>query len=77
MSPSAGYLAGDPSPIRAAVAEVDDLEGPLGDYVLLYSALAGRDDADAALSAARSRPDAAIDDGTSRSYLMAFAMSPP
>jgi endo-1,3(4)-beta-glucanase len=77
MSPSAGYLAGDPSRIRAAVAEVDNLDGPLADYVLLYSALAGREDADAALAGIRSRSGATIDDGTSRSYLMAFAMSQP
>ncbi|WP_114424083.1 glycosyl hydrolase [Nocardioides houyundeii] len=75
MSPSSGYLAGDPARIRAAVAEVDGFEGPLSDYVLMYSALAGDAEADAALSAARVRPDQAIDDAVSRTYLMAFAMS--
>ncbi|MET0859986.1 MAG: glycosyl hydrolase [Microbacterium sp.] len=75
MSPSADYLAGDPTRIRAAVAELDNFNGPLADYVLIYSALAGSHDAETALSAARTRPDHAIDDAVSRSYLMGFAMS--
>ena len=77
MSPSSGYLAGDPERIRAAVAEAGGPEpgGPLADYVLLYSALAGPDEAAAAVRAARSWPSSAIDDGLSRSYLLAYAMA--
>lgn len=77
MSPSAGYLAGAPDRIRAAVAEAGGAgnDGPLGDYVLLYSALAGRDEADAAVAAARALPASRIDDALSRSYLLAYAMS--
>ena len=78
MSPSSGYLAGDPARIRAAVAEVaevESLDGPLADYVLMYAALAGHAEAEDALSIARTWPDDAIDDAVSRSYLMGFAMS--
>ena len=78
MSPSSDYLAGDPSRIRAAVEEVGDarsLTGPLSDYVLLYSALAGDAEAQDAVLAAREWPDDAIDDALSRSYLLAFTMS--
>ena len=75
MSPSADYLAGDPDRIRAAVAEVDGFDGPLADYVLLYSALAGPREAEAALDLARARPRDEIDDGLSRTYLMGFTMS--
>ncbi|MCW2738332.1 glycosyl hydrolase [Nocardioides sp.] len=75
MSPSADYLVGDPARIRAAVAEVDGFRGPLADYVLLYSALAGGTEATAAVADARTRPEESIDDAVSRSYLMAFAMT--
>ncbi len=75
MSPSADYLAGDAARIRASLAEVDGFDGPLADYVLMYSALAGAAEADAALTEARTRPGEGIDDAVSRTYLMAFLMS--
>jgi endo-1,3(4)-beta-glucanase len=74
MSPSSSYLADDPERVAAAVAEAGST-GPLGDYVLMYSALSGAGAARAASVAARTLPEDAIDDGDSRSYLMAFTMA--
>jgi endoglucanase Acf2 len=72
-----GYLAGDSVRIGCIVAEA--LQGgpapQFADLILMYQALAGPDDAAAALEAARALPDAAIDDGNSRSHLLAFIMS--
>jgi len=77
MGPVSGYLAGDPDRIRSNVAEA--LEGgaapQFADLILMYQSLAGPDDAVAALEAARALPDAAIDDGNSRSHMLAFIMS--
>ena len=78
MSPSSSYLGGDPGRIRANVAEAtaaSGFTGPLGDYVLMYSALAGGADARRALARSRTLPAGAIDDGDSRSYLTAFLLS--
>lgn len=72
MSPSSGYLAGDPARIRSNTAEGG--RGVLGDYALMYAGLAGRADARAALRQARRLPDASIDQGDSRSYLLAHLM---
>ena len=76
MSPVSGYLADDPERIRlnltdAAPAGFDVL---FGDYLLMYSALAGSDDAAEAVAAARSLYEDRIDDGNSRSYLLAWLM---
>jgi endoglucanase Acf2 len=73
MSPSSGYLAGDPERIRANVDEAG--RGALGDYALMYAGLAGTADAEAALVQARALPDDAIDQGNSRSYLLAYLMA--
>jgi endoglucanase Acf2 len=77
MGPVSGYLAGDPDRIRSNVAEA--LEGgpapQFADLILMYQALAGPQDAATALEAARALPDTAIDDGNSRSHLLAFIMS--
>ena len=72
MSPSSGYLAGDPDRIGANVDEAGS--GPLGDYVLMYAGLAGARAQDA-LEQARALPDADIDQGNSRSYLLAYLMT--
>ena len=74
MSPTSTYLAGDPARIRANVAEATggDVDQKFGDYLLMYSALAGADDRDAAIAAAEKLPDADIDDGMSRTYLLAW-----
>jgi len=77
MGPVSGYLAGDPDRIRRNVAEA--LEGgpapQFADLILMYQSLAGAEDAVAALDAARELPASAIDDGNSRSHLLAFIMS--
>ncbi|MDN5572096.1 MAG: hypothetical protein L0G22_12730 [Propionibacteriaceae bacterium] len=77
-NPSSQYLAGDPERIRANVAEATGTGGfsqTYGDYLLMYSALAGESDRAAALQTARSLSDEFIDDGNSRTYLLAFLMS--
>jgi endo-1,3(4)-beta-glucanase len=71
------YMAGDPDRIRANLAEAapNGFDVLFGDYLLMYSALAGPEDAAAALNAARSLNEDRIDDGNSRSYLLAWLMS--
>ncbi|MGF0118232.1 glycosyl hydrolase [Promicromonospora sp. Marseille-Q5078] len=81
--PVAEYLAGDPARIRANLDEA--LAGPrddaaswdvmFGDQLLMYAALAGPDDAAAALDVARDLPDERIDDGSTRSYLLAWLLT--
>ena len=77
MSPSSAYLAGDPERIRANVAEASggNFAQQFGDYLLMYSALAGPQERDAALKAAADLPDDLIDDGLSRTYLEAWLLS--
>ncbi|MFV0453290.1 MAG: glycosyl hydrolase [Propioniciclava sp.] len=77
-SPSADHLAGDPERIRANVAEATARGGfdqTYGGYLLMYSALAGGPDREDALATARDLSDEAIDDGITRTYLLAFLMS--
>jgi len=77
MSPASGYLGGDPGRIARNIAEAapDGFDVQFGDYLLMYSALEGRAQAAPALTAARSLPAKWIDDGDSRSYLLAWIMS--
>ena len=70
MSPSSGYLAGDPDRIRTNVQEGGS--GPLADYALMYAGLAGPEDARTALEQARDLKDDGIDQGNSRSYMLAY-----
>lgn len=74
MSPTSTYLAGNPERIRANVAEGADgnVGQAFGDYILMYSALAGAEDAQQALDLAG---DAVIDDGMTRTYLLAWLYS--
>jgi hypothetical protein len=74
MGPYADYLGADPKRVRSNIAEVGE-PGQFADYILMYSALAGASDASAALSAARDLPDASIDDGNSRAYMLAWIMA--
>lgn len=77
-SPSSGHLAGDPDRIAANVKEATANGGfaqTYGDYLLMYSALQGQDAQKQALDIARTLPDKAIDDGDTRSYLLAFLMA--
>jgi endoglucanase Acf2 len=77
MSPSMGYLAGDPERIRANVAEGvgADFDVKFGDYALMYSALAGPSDREKAIAAAERFSAANLDDGLSRTYLLAWLSS--
>lgn len=78
MNPSSAYLAGDPARIEANVADATGTKGynqKFGDYLLMYDALAGPDQAKAALTKARTLSNSFIDDGNSRSYLLAWLMS--
>jgi endo-1,3(4)-beta-glucanase len=82
LSPSSvSYLtssaAGGAEQIAAVVAEASasGFDTPLGDYVLMYSALQGPDQAAAALTALADLPETGIDDGNSRAYAMAYVMS--
>ncbi|MET0933364.1 MAG: glycosyl hydrolase [Mycetocola sp.] len=77
MSPVAGYLAGDAERIEANIAEAapEGFDVLFGDYLLMYSALAGPDAAAHALEAAATLPGNRIDDGNSRTYLLAWLSS--
>ena len=75
MGPFADYLGrADPDRIRAAVAEAapNGYQVQFGDYLLMYSALAGPQDAAAAWQEALRLPDDAIDDGSSRAAMLAW-----
>jgi endoglucanase Acf2 len=74
MNPAARYLAGDPARIRANVAEAapGGYGVQFGDYLLMYLALAGHQDAETAWTAAQSLPAGSIDDGDSRAYMLAW-----
>jgi endoglucanase Acf2 len=78
-SPSAAaYLEGDPGRIRAQVKEATAGSGyaqQFGDYLLMYAGLAGPQDATAALREARTLDEKWVDDGNSRSYLLAWLMA--
>ncbi len=77
MSPVSGYLGGDPDRVRANVAEAAPSGSDVlfGDYLLMYSAVAGSEDAAAALEESASLNEDRIDDGNSRSYMLAWIMS--
>jgi len=77
MSPVAGYLAGDAERIalNLAPATPAGFDVMFGDYLLMYAALGGPAAADDALVRARVLPGHRIDDGNSRSYLLAFIMT--
>ncbi|MGN6131762.1 MAG: glycosyl hydrolase [Nocardioidaceae bacterium] len=68
-----GQLRLDPSRVRADLADAtpEGYATPFGDYLTMYLALA---DPQKALSVARNLPDSAIDDGDSRSYLLAWTL---
>jgi len=75
---AAEYLAAvGPERITASVAEAapHGVEVQFGDYLLMYSALAGEDERAAAWEVALTLPDSAIDDGNSRAYLLAWLAS--
>lgn len=74
-SPSSDHLAGDPERIRRNVAEATATKGfqqQYGDYLMMYSALAGPADRDRALVEARRMGPNGVDDGNSYAYLLAW-----
>lgn len=76
MNPASGWLATGVPPARI-LAEVQEATPggygvQFGDYLLMYRALAGHDQAVAARQAALALPATAIDDGDSRAYLLAW-----
>jgi endoglucanase Acf2 len=77
MSPVSTYLAGDAARIDANVAEGSGgrFDQKFGDYLLMYSALAGEKQRETALEAARKLDDKWIDDGNSRSYMLAWLLA--
>jgi endo-1,3(4)-beta-glucanase len=75
MGPFADYLgAPEPERIRAAVEEAapSGYDVQFGDYLLMYRALAGPEDAAEAWEEALSLPDDAVDDANSRAYMLAW-----
>jgi endoglucanase Acf2 len=78
MSPVSTYLAGDAGRIDANVTEASGggkFDQKFGDYLLMYSALAGQKQASTALATAEKLDDKWIDDGNSRSYMLAWLMT--
>ena len=78
VSPSSDQLRGDPARIRANVAEGIGTKGfaqQYGDYILMYSALAGEEERLHALDVARGMDRELIDDGNTYSYLLAWLLS--
>jgi hypothetical protein len=76
MNPASGWLAAgvDPAHIVASLKEAapGGYGVQFGDYLLMYQALAGHDQAVAARQAALALPATSIDDGDSRAYLLAW-----
>ncbi|MBF4575000.1 glycosyl hydrolase [Frondihabitans sp. VKM Ac-2883] len=81
MSPVSTYLGssagGGASHIKKLVAAAltGGADATLIDYVLMYESLAGKDAAASALAAAKKLPSTAIDNGNSRTYLLAYIMA--
>ena len=75
---AAQYLASvEPAQRAASIAEAapQGLGVQFGDYLLMYSAIGGSDKVAAAWASALTLPDSAIDDGDSRTYLLAWIAS--
>ena len=77
MSPASSYLGGDPARISANVAEATggNFDQKFGDYLLMYASLAGDDERASALAKAKTLDTKWIDDGNSRSYLLAWLLA--
>jgi endoglucanase Acf2 len=76
MSPVADYLGGDPDRIRANLADSvpNGYDVVFGDFLLMYRALESPAAAASALAETSSLNEDRIDDGNSRSYLLAWIM---
>ena len=77
MSPVAGYLGGDPQRVSQNLSQgaPAGYDVALGDYLIMYAAMAGPAQAAQAVKDAEKLPEKRIDDGNSRSYLLAWAMT--
>ncbi|WP_349898805.1 glycosyl hydrolase [Parafrigoribacterium soli] len=77
MSPVSGYLGGDPERIERNLQQgaPNGYDVTLGDYLVMYAAMAGDAQKAQALKDAEALPDKRIDDGNSRSYLLAWVMT--
>lgn len=77
LSPVSDYLAEDPSRITVNLddASPNGFDVLFGDYLLMYSALRSPADAASALAESKALPEDRIDQGNSRSYLLAWIMS--
>ncbi|TDT34053.1 glycosyl hydrolase [Naumannella halotolerans] len=79
LNPSMSYLATDPERIRQRVDEASaaGFDQAFGDYLLMYLAMAGGEDRERAIAEATSLPEEFLDDGNSRSYLLAWILTQP
>ena len=77
LSPTSEYLRGDPAHITAVVDEGTQgrFDQKFGDLILAYSALAGPAQRDRAVDVAQDLPASALDDGMSRTMLLAWLYS--
>ncbi len=79
LRPVGTYLGEDPERINQnldfTVGPDSDYDVMFGDYLLMYRALAGPDEANRALEIARALPADRIDDGNTASYLLAWIMT--
>ncbi|MDL5350806.1 glycosyl hydrolase [Microbacterium sp. zg-YB36] len=68
------YLGADPQRVATNVAHAGPtaFTGPLGDYVLMYSALAGDTERTAAAQALSALPADGVDDGNSKAIMLAW-----
>ena len=77
ISPVSDYLGVDPERVALNLEDSapDGYDVMFGDYLLMYSALAGPEAAAKALEAAPGLSEERIDDGNSRAYLLAWLMT--
>ncbi len=77
MAPVAAYLGGQPQRVSQNLeqATAAGYEQSYGDYLLMYSALAGKPQAATALAQAEKLPERFIDQGNSRAYMLAWIMT--
>jgi endoglucanase Acf2 len=77
MSPVSGYLGGDPKRIEKNLEQAapNGYDVTLGDYLIMYAAMAGDERKAQALKDAEALPENRIDNGDSRSYLLAWIMT--
>jgi len=77
LTPTSEYLRGDPARNRAVTAEGvgGQFDQKFGDLILGYSALAGPAERDQAVQTAQQLPTSVLDDGMSRTMLLAWLYS--